>query len=234
VGADSRGCNRHWKVEPGSSLEVNSNVAAVPLTLPLGPLVMVVSGGVVSVGRGGCASSEQETISSGNSQPFMTSPFRTLSTMSTLKRSGLSDLPLWEAHLLCKTPFETPCEPGAKLLRILLTSRSVSSDVLRVCAGTSHDLIEPNSQNRPREAHLMDRTTQNGMEAQLRVFCNLGIASSYRTAQGSRRRTTSESTRCGGTSSVNKAHPGSSCRSRSKVSSFELFTSAPKRAGCCG
>jgi hypothetical protein len=35
-------------VEP-VSLEVNSKVAVVPVRLPLGPLVMVVSGGVVSV-----------------------------------------------------------------------------------------------------------------------------------------------------------------------------------------
>jgi hypothetical protein len=37
-------------VEPGSLVVVvNPNAAVVPLTLPLGPLVMIVSGGVVSV-----------------------------------------------------------------------------------------------------------------------------------------------------------------------------------------
>jgi hypothetical protein len=54
---------------------------------------MVVKSGVVSAGAGGCASSEQSTISSGNSQPFMTSPFRMLSAMTMLNRFGLSVRP---------------------------------------------------------------------------------------------------------------------------------------------
>jgi hypothetical protein len=45
---DSRGSKRHKNVEP-VSLELKSNLAVVPVRLPLGPLVMVVSGGVVSV-----------------------------------------------------------------------------------------------------------------------------------------------------------------------------------------
>jgi hypothetical protein len=60
---------------------------------------------------------------------------------------------------------------------ILLTRRSVSNDVLRVCAWTSHDLIEPNSQSRPREAYLMDRITQNSVETQLKMFCVFRLAS---------------------------------------------------------
>ena len=40
--------NLHWNVEPGS-LEVKAKLTAVPITLALGGLVMVVSGGVVSV-----------------------------------------------------------------------------------------------------------------------------------------------------------------------------------------
>ena len=40
--------NLHWNVEPGS-LEVNPKVTVVPITLPIGGLVMVVWGGVVSV-----------------------------------------------------------------------------------------------------------------------------------------------------------------------------------------
>ena len=39
--------NLHLNVEPGS-LEVNSKVTVVPITLPIGGLVMAVSGGVVS------------------------------------------------------------------------------------------------------------------------------------------------------------------------------------------
>ena len=48
VRVESWPTNLHWNVEP-SSVEVNPKVAVVPVTLPLGPLVMVVSGGVVSV-----------------------------------------------------------------------------------------------------------------------------------------------------------------------------------------
>jgi hypothetical protein len=48
VRVESLPTNLHLNVEPGS-LEVNSKVAVVPITLPLGGLVMVVSGGVVSV-----------------------------------------------------------------------------------------------------------------------------------------------------------------------------------------
>jgi hypothetical protein len=48
VREDSRGSKRHRNVEP-VSLELNVNVAVLPVRLPLGPLVMVVSDGVVSV-----------------------------------------------------------------------------------------------------------------------------------------------------------------------------------------
>src|SRR5215207_4285831 len=47
VRVESRPTNLHWN-ELGS-LEVNSKVAVVPITLPLRGLVMVVSGGVVTV-----------------------------------------------------------------------------------------------------------------------------------------------------------------------------------------
>jgi hypothetical protein len=47
VRVESRPTNLHRNVEP-VSLEVNSKVAVVPVRLPLGPLVIVVWGGVVS------------------------------------------------------------------------------------------------------------------------------------------------------------------------------------------
>ena len=47
VRVESLPTNLHWNVEP-VSLEVNSKVAVVPMTLPLRGLVMVVWGGVVS------------------------------------------------------------------------------------------------------------------------------------------------------------------------------------------
>src|SRR5207342_59745 len=40
---------RHWNVDPASE-EVNVNVETCWLTVPFGPLVIVVSGGVVSTG----------------------------------------------------------------------------------------------------------------------------------------------------------------------------------------
>src|SRR5918994_2682315 len=50
VRVESRPINLHWNVVPSSSgSSVNVNVTEVPITLPLGGLVMIVSGGVVSV-----------------------------------------------------------------------------------------------------------------------------------------------------------------------------------------
>jgi hypothetical protein len=40
--------SKHWNVDP-ASLAVNAKLALVLVTVPLGPEVMVVSGGVVSI-----------------------------------------------------------------------------------------------------------------------------------------------------------------------------------------
>ncbi len=45
--ANAAASTRHWKVEP-ASFEVNENVGVLSLVVPLGPAVIVVSGGVVS------------------------------------------------------------------------------------------------------------------------------------------------------------------------------------------
>src|SRR5215216_7177994 len=85
-----------------SASETDQSTPTLLVYHPLLPSVpvttLVMTGGVVSPGGGGSAS-EQTTISSGCSQPTIVSPFRTLPTMSTLKRSGLSDRPLSVARM---------------------------------------------------------------------------------------------------------------------------------------
>src|SRR5215208_4299157 len=93
-----------------SASETDQSTPTLLVYHPLLPSVpvttLVMTGGVVSPGGGGGSASEQTTISSGCSQPTIVSPFRTLPTMSTLKRSGLSDRPLSVARIA------TPSELG--------------------------------------------------------------------------------------------------------------------------
>ena len=83
----------------GRAAVVEEGERSVPtLPFPEGPETMVVSGGVVSVG-GGAEPPLSSRRFRGCSQPTIVSPFRTLPTISTLKRSGLSDRPLSVARI---------------------------------------------------------------------------------------------------------------------------------------